>query len=227
MVAIESRNSRLTLARARIAYRNEPNNPARLVDYMETFWQNRRTKLGVSVSDLVVPTCPWNETQIAQFRGENIPDMARFIPEIVAGDLELIKKGFPEISFYLFGRLRDFEDIRNRYVLKEWGRSEADIDAPYTSINEQELKDKFEALDRLGITVPAYAIFAVFSKDFTKEFLDEIRTVIRITGSTLESSVGGEVLTAGFYPDGRMSVGSSWAPGGRGQGLGWRSFQGA
>src|SRR3989344_3870592 len=156
-----STNSRLTLTRARRAYKEEPNNPSRLADYMESYWKNRRTKLGVSTSDLVVPTCPWNENQIAKFRGgdalpdkaEGVNDMVRFIPEVVAGDLELIQKGFPEIHFYLYGGLKTFSDINNTYVLKGWGRSEAEINAPYIDTTEQALRDRFESLGRKGLTV--------------------------------------------------------------------------
>lgn len=230
-----STNPRLTLARSRKAYINEPNDPDRLADYMEYFWKNRRPKLGVSISTLAVPTCPWNESQIANFRGvkplpdkaADVRDMVRFIPEVVAGDLRLIERGFPEIHFRLYGGVRSFSDINSGYVLNGWGRSEAEIDAPYTYTTEQQLRDKFEALNRKGLTVPAYAIFGVFSQDLTKQFLDQIKAVIRTIGSALGSSGFGGILNAGFSPGGGLDVGSYWGPVYRGQYLGGRSFQGA
>ena len=234
-VLAPSTNSRLTLARARTAYRNEPNSPECLADYMEYFWKNRRIKLGVSVSSLAVDTCPWNEDQIAKFRGvealsdkaEGVRDIVRFIPEVVAGDLELIKRGFPEINFYLYGGLINLSDIKNEYVLKGWGRSEAEIDAPYTDTTEQGLKDIFVSLGRQGLTVPAYAIFGVFSRDFTKKYLDQIRTIIRTVGSVKGSSEAGRVLDARFNPVGYLYVSSDWNPGDRNGSIGGRSFQGA
>lgn len=224
------RTSKRTLNLAKASLLNDPNSPEYLMGYMQAFWNSRRAIIGLSKKDILVADLPWSSEQIAQFRGldalpdkaEGIRDMAGFIPEVVASDLTLVKKGFPEVQFYFYGGLGDISQVNKTYILAGWKRTEAEIDAPYARTTEQGLREKVDSLGRRGLNLNAYTVFGVLSRDLTGKYLDQTRTAVRLLGA----SFGGRVLGAKFSAFGRLDVYSYLDPQVQRSGWGGRSAVG-
>lgn len=98
-------------------------------------------------------------------------------------------------------------------------RTEKSINAPFLGTDETRAREVIAGKHRLAQTLNVYGEAGQQSKLRAGQFLDEVKTWVRV----LASRVNGQVLDVRFYPNGRLGVGWYWGPQDQDPYLGGRS----
>lgn len=193
----------------------------------QAFWTHYGGLMGVSSRNIAVPQAPFDDQEINDFRNADEPDMGLFVPEIVADvdGLPLLGKAFREMSCWV---LQEGHGIRNVYVLKGWGVTEASLESPYRTNQKGEITGLTEAVlrklieedrKRQGLTVNVFPIASRMNEHTTGKNFD-LHTDSRLLGSLGD----GGVLSATFYEDGDVGAFSGLDAQGDFPSLGGRSW---
>lgn len=193
-----------TLELVTTAHRAKPYSPELLSEFNQAFWEARRERMGVSKADLAVSQAPYTEDQIRDF-GD---DFGLCIPQVVSTapkGLILLGKADPTLGNWAFAEgttVQNIDKDGNPINLHGWMKTEEAIDAPFTRTNQDQAEKIVRDQRRIGHTLNVYDVVSQQSKLLAGQYLDEVRTYIRV----LSSRDGGRVLYADFYPDGYCNV---------------------
>jgi len=199
----------LSLELATKEYKNNPNSPEALTQFMCSFWAEAGQKTGKTYT---VDNFPLIAEEIKERTKKG--QMAIFVPaEVRMVDLG---KMFPEMGELAVQKVNSAVDTVGN---SGWVWIEPFINAPNTDTTQEQLEDKFKKEGRQGQSLRSYIVGGQISKLLTGKYFDEGITWSRLLGSC---DVGG-VLSAGFNPDGSLDVDSVWGPDSHTEYMGGRS----
>lgn len=195
-----------TLASATGQFVAQPNRE-HLKELEQARWNVNRFPMGLSERDVVVPDVPltWDDKFVRRMvRSE----LGLYLPEVVSTapeGLSLQAKAYPKMMWdeqRVPSSVRNVDERDNVISLFGWLRTEKRIDAPNTKTDEAKAKEIVARKNRLAQTLNVYGEAGQVSKLLQDQYLDEVRTWVRV----LASRVGGRVVDARFNPDGNCDV---------------------
>lgn len=189
-----------TLALATGELRSKPSSE-HLEEFEQARWNLNRFAMGLSERDVAVSDCPvtWTDGEIRKFTKS---DLGLFLPEVASTapeGLKLQSKAYPAMRWDEQGVPLSVE---NTLHIFSWMRTEKTIDAPNTKTDEKKAREIIKGKSRLFQTLNVYAEAGQVSKLLQGQYLDEVKTWVRV----LASRVGGRVVVAYFAPGGLCYV---------------------
>jgi|SRR3989344_2269639 len=182
-------------------------NRTNLAEFQKAHWGLNRFAMGLSERDVAVDDCPvtWTDDEVRRFTRS---DIGLFLPEVCSTapeGLRLQAKAYPGMFWEeqnVPALVRNEDEEGKVISLFGWLKTEKSIDAPNTRTDETKAKEIVARKNRSAQTLNVYGEAGQQSKLLAGQFLDEVRTYVRV----LSSRVGGRVVNASFDPGGRCSV---------------------
>jgi hypothetical protein len=191
-------------------YKENPNDPQLLTDFMFAFW----TKLLHQDAEQIftVDAFPLTSKEIKEKREKG------YMPIFVPVEVDLVDLGrmFPKMGSRA---AREGNSIVDVVKNSGWLWIEASIDAPKLDTTQGQLEKKLKKEGKQGQSLRTYIAGGQISKLLTDKYFDQGPTWSRLLGSCH----GGKVLHAYFDSDGRLNVHSHWRPGDHRESMGGRS----
>ena len=176
------------------SYQNNPHTPELVTQTHQAIWQTRGT---VEASYDVTP-CPYTQEEIAELEANG--KRLGFLPP------ELATQQSRHILGEMFTKMGSHSVQKDNSVTNDenpsgWFDYEASIDTPYLDTNEEQLAEGVTSAGRKLLSLNQYIVAGQDSKLFTGQYLDEVRTWVR-----LGSRGDGRIVHAGFDGDGYLYV---------------------
>lgn len=209
---MERGRSKDPLAQVVEAYQNQPHTPGLLDQTHQAIWQIRGEPVGATYE---ITPCPYTQEELTDLEQRGM--RVGYLPLELATQQtrHILGEMFPEMTSH---SVKEGNSVTNDENHSGWFDYEAGIDAPYLDTKEVQLMDRIKKDGRRILTLNQYIVAGQDSKLFTRKYLDETRTLVR-----LGSRVGDHIVGARFSRDGRLGVGWALGPDGHGPGLGGRS----
>ncbi|OGE02281.1 hypothetical protein A3G16_01300 [Candidatus Curtissbacteria bacterium RIFCSPLOWO2_12_FULL_41_16] len=177
-------------------YQNQPHTPELVTQTHQAIWQARGELIGTTYE---VTPCPYTQEELAdvEANGKRIG----YLPVALATQQSrhVLGEMFPKMQSH---SVKKGNSVTNNENPSGWFDYEAAVDAPYLDTEEGQLMDRMKKDGRTILSLNQYIVAGQDSKLFTGQYLEEIRTRVR-----LGSRDDGRVVDAGFSGDGRLSVG--------------------
>lgn len=174
-------------------YKTQPHTP----ELVTRFWQ---TFLGASIEaqrlDITVPTvsCDRTQKELEVLKKED----KMWVPET--------KLTYAQLGM-IFPKMESYAVAENSLIKDEFEQDakgvdvEMSIDSPNRNTTQKGLEDFFKSQGRNGMRLSTFVLSSQASKSLTGHYLDE-NTWSRLLGSRGK----GSVVSALFYPDGKLNV---------------------
>lgn len=225
-------NARANFLAVKREFLHQPHTP----DLVQRYWQGRWNwlgrRIGLETSELEIPEHGYYQDEIDGLEQEMSPrrklayghDRFHQTPE----GLVLLSRMHPKMRAWVDKLDVALSRITSGATEGGWFHIESAWRTPHTNTTQEDLENVLKGIAEdnksyvwRGQRLTLYIIGSQDSKDLTGHYFDEDGWV-RLLGSL----VGGRVLRANFYSDGRLDFGWDWDPQDLGADLGGR-FEGA
>ena len=177
------------------AYQNQPHTPELVTQTHQAIWQVRGELVGATYE---VTPCPYTQEQLADLEASG--KRVGYLPAELTTQQTRHKLGemFPKMQSH---SVQKDNSVKNDENPSGWFDYEAAIEAPYLDTKEGQLKDAIKKDGRTILSLNQYIVAGQDSKLFTGQYLDEVRTWVR-----LGSRDGGRIVDARVDRGGDLSV---------------------
>ncbi|OGD92615.1 hypothetical protein A2697_00440 [Candidatus Curtissbacteria bacterium RIFCSPHIGHO2_01_FULL_41_44] len=191
----EARDVVVPLVKVIEAYQNQPHTPELITQTHQAIWQDRGERVGTTYE---VTSCPYTQEKLTDLEANG--KRVGYLPAELATQQTCLVLGkmFPEMRNYI---VQKDNRVTNNEDPFGWFDYEVAIKAPYLDTKERRLLDRIKKDQRTILSLNQYIAASQDSELFTRKYLDEVGTWVR-----LGSHYGGRIVCAQFGGDGCLQI---------------------